>query len=638
MSEMRWKSGLTWRVVLAILYGAIVLMPVRIWGELMIGTVGNLTWTVVILFYWLSLIYGSPLTKQEILVMLAATGTAIYAGTGLSFHSMFYRIWFTNSPIIKLYGIEKFLPYWWIPENELIRTQVLRTFVHPSWVPIITYSLVFWILNLVIGLTLGFFFYHLFVEVERLPFPLARVHVEVLTELEEREPLRMRLFVLFALLGFIYSFIAYGIPTISQALVGRAVILIPYPWYDMTESFRESLPGAMIGIDTNLMSYLMGLILPYEVVVCTFIGSFISSVIGNPLVVWYYPELLPKEIVGFKGLKLEDIMFWSNLYIWIMVSIGMGFAVFVDQLVSGRKGLIRAIKALTKLSKEARKLGYLPLHVIFGVYLTATITWLLLLEFAIIPGFPLLPIFLLIVVWPFMFGLISIRTYAETGYFLEVPHLNALVLIQTMEIYKIPVYSKLGIWPWFAPLGVDYGGGWVGTLFVCRGVKCTFSSYMKAVFLVATPIAIILNLLYSEYLWKMTPIPSPMFRHAQIYWPIRAARSVLWYTRKIFSLNVQLLVGGFVAALVTSSILRALHIPFSLVGILYGISSPLPGPLAIFIGGTLAKLIEILSKGRINLRKYANMMVGGYGVGLAVAMTISVSISIFVKSLWPLPY
>jgi len=92
MSEMRWKSGLTWRVVLAILYGAIVLMPVRIWGELMIGTVGNLTWTVVILFYWLSLIYGSPLTKQEILVMLAATGTAIYAGTGLSLHRMLNRI------------------------------------------------------------------------------------------------------------------------------------------------------------------------------------------------------------------------------------------------------------------------------------------------------------------------------------------------------------------------------------------------------------------------------------------------------------------------------------------------------------------------------------------------------------------
>ncbi len=638
MGEVEWRSGLTWRVVLAILYGAVVLMPVAIWGELMIGTVGNLTWAVVILFYWLSLLYGSPLTRQEILVMLAAVSTAIYAGTGLSFHHMFFRVWFSNSPVVKLYHLDKLLPYWWVPECELIRTQALRTFLHPSWLPVIFTSLVFWGLNLVIGLTLGFFYYHLFAEVEKLPFPMARVSVEVIVGLEEREPMRMRVFVLFALLGFVYSFIAYGIPVLSQAAIGYAVTLIPYPWHDMTETFRDVLPGAMIGIDTNLGTYLFGMILPYEVVVSMFAGSIISSVIGNPIIVWYYPELIP-EWVGFpKGLKLEDILFWSRLYVWYIVSVGVGFAVFADQLIRGRKGLSRAIKSLARLSKEARRLGYLPLHVILGVYLAATVSWLLLLEFVLIPGFPVLPLFFLIVVWPFVFGLISVRTYAETGFPLEVRFLNENVLTATMELYGIPVYSRLGIWPWFAPLSVDYGGGWVGTLYVCRGVGCTFSSYIKAVFLVAAPVAILLNLIYSEYLWKMTPVPSPMFRHAQIYWPIDAAQRILWYTRKLYSMNLSLLVGSFAATLAASTALRLLHVPFSPAGLLYGISSPLPGPLAVFIGATVARLVEKVSRGRINVRRYAYIMTGGYGVGMAVAMAISVSLAIFIKSLWPLPY
>ena len=99
-----WRSGLTWRVVLAVLYGAVVLMPVQIWGSLMIGGVQRLTWAVVIFFYWLALLYGKPLTKQEILVMFAAVGTAIYVGVGLNFSSMFYRVWFSESPIVYSYG------------------------------------------------------------------------------------------------------------------------------------------------------------------------------------------------------------------------------------------------------------------------------------------------------------------------------------------------------------------------------------------------------------------------------------------------------------------------------------------------------------------------------------------------------
>jgi len=633
-----WRSGLTWRVVLAVIYGAAVLMPVTIWGELMIGSVGNLTWTVVILFYWLSLLYGSPLTRQEILVMFAAVNTAVFAGVGLNFHHMFYRVWFASSPIAKAYGVAKYLPYWWVPETPLIRTQALRTFLHPSWIPVAVTSLVFWIMNLIIGLSLGFFFYQLFVETEKLPFPMARVSVEVITELWEREPMKMRIMVLFALIGFIYSLLAYGVPILSQTFIGVPIVVIPYPWHDLTESFKEVLPGAMIGIDTNLISYMMGMIVPFEVIVYMFIGSFAVSVLGNPIIVWYYPELIPKWVGFPKGMRLADILFWSNIYVWYAVSIGASFGVFLETLVRGRREFAQSIRNLSKLSTAMKRLGYLSLHSIIVIYLAITLLWFLLLEFVLIPGFPWIPLLIVVVFWPFIHGILSARALGETGFPINIPYLNSNVLLITMESYNIPVHSKLGIWPWFAPLGVSSGEGWTSTFYVCRGVRCTFSSYIKAVLLIAAPVAILFNFLYSEYLWKMTPIPSPMFQYAQIFWPITAAQRVLWYTRRIYSFNPNLIIGGFASLLAVSAVASFLKIPFSSIGLLAGIGQPLPTPLALFIGAIGSRLLEKLSKGKISLRKYAYVMVGGYAIGMSIAMALSISISIFAKSLWPLPY
>lgn len=636
---MEWRSGLTWRVVLAVIYGAIVLMPVFIWSELMIGPLPvSLTWAVVILFYWLSLMYGSPLTRQELLVMFAAVGTAIYAGTGLNFSGMFYRIWFSESPIAKAYGISDLLPYWYVPENKMIRLQIIRTFLDESWVPILSFSLIFWLLNLAAGLSLGFFFYYLFTEVEKLPFPMARVSVETLTELERRDPEMMRVFMLFAFIGFIYSLVAYGTPSLSQAMLGIRIEIIPFPWLDISEAFQEVLPGAMIGLDTNLMHYILGIILPWNVVISMFISSLFISVIGNPLITWFFPELIPRWVEFPKGMRLPDLLFWSQTYVWYAVSIGVGFGVFAEQVIRGRKGLYRTFKSLYELGGELRIAGGLSIKFIIFVYLAAVIIWLLLLEFILIPGFPILPLIFLIVLWPATFGLITVRAYAETGFYVPpIPAFINNILILTMELNKIPVLSTLGIWPWFAPLMVDNGSGWATTFYICRGVRCTFKSYMKAVFLVATPIAILMNFIYSEYIWKMTPIPSPMFPYAQIFWPINAAQSSLWYTRVIYSMNPLLIISGFIAITGIAFISNILHIPISIVGILNGIA-PLPTPLAVFLGALMGKIASYALKGRINLRKYAFMMMGGYAVGFAVAMAIIVSLVIFLKSIWPLPY
>ena len=478
----------------------------------------------------------------------------------------------------------------------------------------------------------------MFVETEKLPFPMARVDVEIISQLEERKPEKIRVLVLFGLIGFIYSFIAYCVPLLSQALLGETFIIIPYPWYDMTESFRSILPGAMIGIDTNFLIYMLGIILPYETDLWMFISSFISSVLGNPIVVWYFPKLIPKWVIFPYGMKLSDIMFWSSIYVWYPISIGIAFGVFIEQLIKGKKGFISAVGSLSKISVENRKIGYLSLKSIIIIYLVATITWFLIVSQVMIKGFPIIPLLFLIVIWPFIHGFISIRAYAETGFYLNIPYFNQNIINLTMVSYNIPIYSKLGIRPWFTPLGVNYGSGWTQNFYVSKGVRCTFSSYIKAVIIVATPIAIIFNLLYSEYLWKISPVPSPMFQYAQIFWPINAGQSMLWYTRKVYSFNPLLTLGSFGGLLLLSLIASFIHIPYSSIGVMMGISNPLPTPLALFLGAITVKIIENALKHKVKIREYAYMMIGGYAIGSSIAITLAVSAVIFSKSVWPLPF
>ena len=633
-----WKSGLTPRVALSILYAALVLMPVTIWGGLAVGEVRGLTWTAVILFFWIASLYGKPLTRQELYIMFAAVSTVAYAAGPISFSGLIYNAWFAGSPVAKLFGLQPYLPYWFAPKDELIRQQLVRTFFHPEWFWPVFFSIIFWVMNVIIGLSLGTFLYQLFVVSEKLPFPMARVDAEVVTQLEARDPARMRILIAGAIFGFIYSLVAYGTPMLSEALLGIRTVIIPFPWADLTRAFENVLPGAMVGIDTSPFSYMIGFIIPFQVAVYMFVGSIATSLIGNPLIVRNFPYLIPEWVNFPVGMTLTDILFWSGTYVWYSVGIGMAFSVFVAQLVGGRKGLARTVKALLRPSIATKVRGVLSFWMILAIYLSLTFVWLMIVSQVMIPGFPIFPLVFLIMVWPFVFGVVTTRAYAETGYYLNIPYLHNNILIASMISANIPVRSELGIYPWFTPLGVANGSGWCSTFYVCDRIRLTFKSYIKAVILIATPLAVVFSFMYTQMLWSISPIPSPMFPYAQIYWPLNAAQSSLWYTRRIYGLNPQLIYYSFAVGTALWAVATAAHLPFSLIGLVMGVGSPLPSPLAAFIGAMAFKMIQRRFSDTAKIRSYAYMFTGGLGVGFATAVAISVSIVMILKSIWILPY
>lgn len=635
-AEDGWKKGFTLRVVLALLFAAIVLTPVTVWAGLAIGpVVGGLTWVVVLLMMWIASLYGKTLTRQELYVIFAAVATVAYAAGPISFTGLIYNVWFAESPIAKLYGIEKYLPYWFAPPNPLIRQQVVRTFFHIDWLPAVGFSIMFWAMNVVIGLALGTMLYRLYVIEEKLPFPMARVDAEVVTQLEVKEPMKMRVLIAGAFFSFIYSLITYGIPMISANVLGVRIETIPYPFIDLTRAFEDILPGAMVGISTTPLTYMTGFIIPFPVAVSAFAASIVVSMIGNPWVVWNYPELIPEWVNFPVGMTLPDIMYWSGIYVWFSVSIGLSLSVFVAQLMGGWRGLLRAFKGLTR-AKEVGAVGGLSLWKIIAIYFALTSIWLLIVSQMMIPGFPLLTLIFLIMVWPIVFGIVTTRVYAETGFYLQIPYMHQAILIYSMSTANIPIHSELGIYPWFTPMGVANGSGWCATFYVCDRIRLKFSDYIKAVVLAATPLAILFSLLYSEMLWRISPVPSPMFPYAQIYWPITAAQQSLWYTRLTAGFRPELTIYSLIAGVALWACSTIAHIPISIAGVAMG-AGALPGPLAVFTGAILFKALS-RRFGEEKVRSYAYVFTGGVAVGLAVAIALSVGIVMVAKSIWILPY
>ena len=127
-----------------------------------------------------------------------------------------------------------------------------------------------------------------------------------------------------------------------------------------------------------------------------------------------------------------------------------------------------------------------------------------------------------------------------------------------------------------------------------------------------------------------------MFPYAQIYWPLQAAQRSLWYSRRIYGLNPQLIYYSFAIGTVLWAVTRAVHIPFSIIGLAMGVA--LPAPVAPFIGALIFRALQKRFGDPNRIRSYAYMFMGGIGVGFAAAIAISVSIVMISKSTWILPY
>jgi len=614
------RDGLTWRSLIGILYPLIVMQPASIWLYLTTGNMLSASpYITLLLFVWIAKYLGSPLSKQESFIIYAV-GAAL-SGEILVFLGFINGMWFRNSPIAKTFGIAEIIPEWCVPKNPYLWTR--RTFLDPSWATPILLALFFSFLAKIVDVSIGFITYRMFVEVEKLPFPMARVSAEVITTLIEEETKKKWVLMISMLIAMIYSIMVHATPILSGSPG-----LLPLPWTDWNYYVEPLFPGASLGIATDINVIAGGFVLPGIVSTSMFIGSFAAYFVGNALLV---KMGLFRDWIH--GLNIMQTYQRSYLNFWINPIIGLGLVAGLYPLVKRPNTILNSVAGLFKTSSRWKEGRITVLRSPFIIFLIVA-TVLGISASILAPNFPIWLIFLLTIGWQLVLNLISARSLGVTGMPFDVPTVMGARL-DTLAIIYAGGSKDPNIW--FAPLYVGTGGsGWCQSFNVARLCETSPTVYVKAYF-VALPIAWLSSFIFVQIYWRIAPIPSGVYPWPAVQWPIEAVQRAMLISGKLTLLNPQTLIGSALIGLVVQFLFDLIHFPFSFIAFSMGLATPLPSSFGIFLGWLIGRIVAHFL-GKEWWDKYRFTIVAGFALGTGVVVTTSICVALLSKFMWALPY
>jgi len=611
-----WKKGLSLKVWLGILYPIVVLNPVVIWLTLSTGsTIGAAgAYVTLLLLVWFSKYMGSPFSRQEAFLVYAITLSTTSIFTWWVNH--IYNIWWRNSPISSSFGISEIMPDWYTP--KIPDVWKMRTFFHPSWIPVFSLWLTVAFLVFVADVSIGLILYKLLGEVERLPFPMAEVGAVAVNTLTEAEPERMRVVTVSMLMGIIYTLIAFAPPILTGI-----PSLIPYPWADWNAIIHNLLPGASLGISTDPLIVTIGFLLPGSVSISLFVGSFAVYFIGNWLIVplGLFPDWFP-------GLNITYSYQRSIFDFWINPIIGIGLAAGFLPLLRHPQTVKQAFSAIFRVSPAMSYMRTLVVSYIVSVTALGVLTAILA------PDFPLWIVFILSIGWQFTLNLISARALGVTGQIWDLP---AIGPVRSDKAFIILASGSKSTNIWFTPLYIGpSGASWCQNFKVAELCGASQLQYIKAWF-IALPISLIVSFIFTQAFWTIAPVPSGVYPWPAAMWPIAATYSSMFITGKITLLNSTLLLGSAVITAIFYLIVDFLRLPFSIIAFASGTAMPLPYGFGIFIGWIIGKIISH-RLGRDWWNRNRSIIVAGLAIGESLIIAIATSVALINKFMWVQPF
>lgn len=628
------KSGFTYRSFMAILYSAVVLLPISIWLSLAAGQdlAGIAAYAATLLVFEVSRFYGSPLTKQEVFVIYtnSAGAAAAYNAVALM---LLQRLYIRTGPVTWMFtdplgrAMPSAIPDWFAPPFTSAAALTRQIFHIEFLAPALILMLGTFIVTKVIAVGTGFFMYNLYVEQEDLPFPSILVVTESIDGFTKPESSKMRVLMICAGVGLLWGTLVYGIPFVTM----YRVVPISIPWVDFTPMVEQSVPGLMFGLGTDISAFFFAFMLPLRVVISMFIGSLFVYAIGNPLLVNLFPE--EGGLFGWRpGMGAPLIYQWSTLYFWASINMGLGAAAALYPVIRHPGFISRAFKSFFGAVKRPSGFEAVPRWLPMSLFLGGAVG-LALLNWILVPEFPIPLLLVLTIGGTFLFTLIGARAYGETGLILSAPYTNNLYLREATILFS----GYAGVDIWFAPLSISLGGTYFAAWFKgCDLTGTTRTSWLKGMY-VSFPCAWIMSFIFVSFFWQMAPIPSAAYPSTMIFWPVGSMITMLWATRSLVIFNVQrifmALAGGFALAAVTD----LLHLPFSAIGFALGASSPLPGVTSLVIGATIGKIIE-RKLGSQWWKEHRGSMVAGLFLGEGIVIAIAGSIAIILKATFAQPF
>lgn len=638
---IEFKSGITLRVIFALFFASVVLLPVSIYLSLVSGATiaGVFSYIVVILFLEVGSLMNLRLSKQELFIMFVMIGVA--ASTPMT--DFIYRHYlvtgpigwsfidpFSNKPIPEVVPTF-YVPYW--KEIEFGRTLLSSIWLFPMFLS----TLQFGILFIIAEVSLTIICAQMFLETEKLPFPFADISAQTINTLTDRPPDKMEVFIISAAIGAFYSFFLYGINTLSLGLWGTNIQVIPIPWWDLTTGLlgiERLLPGAALGIATDPLAWTGGFLIPFNTVVYMFVSSILVWVIGNNLALSVFSNYFPlwKEEWTF-GMSLALVWQRSTLRVWLIPQIGFMLAISILALAQNWKVVARGLHSLWRLSAQSKAAGYPSLKVLLAIYFASITTSVLIFNY-FVPEFPVIPALAVSLGISFLNAVIGTRAIGETGFAVSIPYPWAFAIM-------LSGYPKIEAWFFSPVMGGSSTPTWVQNIRVAYLTETRPIDFLKA-FVIAFIFYTIFGVIYASVFWMIAPIPSSAYPNTLISWPVRAINELMWATRQVFTLNLPVLLFFFSSAIVLgiggSFLTKLASVPFSLMGIATGISTLPAYTIPLFLSALIGKYLMPRFLGKEWWEKYKTVIAAGIATGEGILVGLVIGLVLLSKAGWILPF
>ncbi|MEM2026200.1 MAG: hypothetical protein QXL85_08710 [Candidatus Bathyarchaeia archaeon] len=629
--RVEFKSGFTWRSLLAIILAAALFIPISTYTYLLMGTaLGTVSvFFVSLLFAEIARLTYAKLTTQEALMVYY--GASIGGSVSIVYFLIIYRSYFINSPFawsayINGRPLPEYIPSWLTPPPGS-SAHIIRNLFHPDFLPVISLYTTMLILNLIADLGLAMFISRIFIEIEKekYRFPFADVDFSIVDFIGERRPDKVMLLVTSMIPGVLWALIALVGPTFT------GIRIIPIPYLDLTWLIQEHLPGAAFGIATVLSIYFSGFVVPFNSAITMLITSIFIGIVFNSLFITTYPQVFPEwSSEYFKGMGLINIINRSFIRVWFAPQIGFGLAAATLMIFLARKGIITLIKSLYRKSDKS--------ILDFPSNLTCLLMFILpslisvILFHILVPEVPLwVPVFSWLFYGP-LIGIVATAVLGTVGLGFTPPSFvwQTLVYLTPYQGYSGFVYQV--VQPGSLPAGFS------------QQVKVALRTGTRPRDLIklhvtTNVIGWIIGLISLAALWMIAPIPSAAYPNTVYTMPLTAQIDVVTTTRQL-RLSAEYVLVPMALTLIVAIIgllLNKVGIPFSVPGFFSGLFMQPAIAIPICIGSAISRFLmpKIFGKRWGEVRGY---IVAGEGLGEGTLIMILMAASLLSKSSWIWPW
>jgi hypothetical protein len=605
----------------------------------------------VALILWVELarLGRKPLTPAEAFIVYAISGMA--ASQMLFYNYAVHPAYFRTSEIAHTFKDANGVPFadlaptWWAPPADVAAG---RSFLHSAWFIPIAVSAAVWVFHIVADLSLGIIGREMFLKVEKLDFPFAKPTAAACQALTSGTDDTKRTFTLTSVIGSLWGALVY-----FPVLLGKGILDWPIPWADFNPLMHQLLPGSILGIGTDLMSFAAGFILRMRVVVSMLIGGVAIQVIGNAWAAKHHALFSERfaEGMSIRTTLLQQLFVWMPVFIGGMVAAALLPLLFNPRMLYQTfMNLGRTRQAMAGTVQEGGRTVPIKwlLFLFFGSIIFAVILFRLL-----IPDFPWYFIAPFAMLWSFVFSMIDIRAKGDTGFRVDPPYVREGLIIGTNGMVKAETGSAISAGVWFAPWPISLGSAqWVEDFKVCELVNCKPRSYIKAAVL-GMLIGMAANLFFMSVFWSVAPIPSSTYPYAATILPVWTTQLCFWMSttvegarfgdasgteivKQVFRFDWMLAAFGIFALIyLLGRVFK--RIELSLIGLAVGMAIPLPFTISLFIGGMIALAVRRW-KGAEWFERHRYVIVAGLGMGMGVVLGLFASIAALINSLVSLPY